>query len=96
MKDIKLILLASLLFVGCDMRPVPDFIRNGKGYRVETVCTRDSTYTDLVYGPTFGPTFGNFSYGSMKMGLHAKTKHKCLEHRTDTFELKDFKVVHEK
>jgi len=75
-----LITVGVLLLIGCEPRK-PDFVRNGKSYRIDTHCEEYKTETKFEYH------YG-FWMGKWCWHLGPRTVKTCVLYKTDTTEMK--------
>lgn len=76
----KKVLLILLVMVGCER--APDFVKNGKGYWINTHCVK--SHTESEYGPHYGYNFMN---GKYEWHTSSYTETICDSTVTDTIEI---------
>jgi hypothetical protein len=76
----KKVLLILLLAVGCER--APDFVKDGKGYWINTYCVK--SHTESEYGPHYGY---NIMKGRYEWHTSSYTETVCDSSVTDTIEI---------
>jgi hypothetical protein len=80
-----LAITALIVFTAIQISKKPDIILNGKAFKINTTCTKDSAMyiAEMHYGYSYR---GKYEW---HYGYHHTVK--CVAHRIDTVEMKDWK-----